>query len=355
MGRRDLQGRPVTTVWARMTFDRGQLPAGKLALVTTDNCDRVRIFLNGHEVFRNYADEQEQRLGWYSPYLVPLNEAWLYGGNNEIVVRIDGRSNLTIGRYRIGTAAAAAHLYGVQKFWHHQAVQFADFTVFVIAVSALLMWLMRRQKIELLILAINGFAWGAFALFFVLDRPFVDPWIHEQIGTAVWFVAMVTSSAYMAFVVDRDKARAIMPYHFVCGTVLYVATLLLPWRYVVVRLMEAYLVAAAGSVLVAAGYVGLCRPADRGRMIGLLTMLLLCLAGSVHDIGSQWFVRWWPGLEFQTTAFTGFVFCVYFMLSFGYRAARAFADLEQSNQVLEQRVADALARLAVWLPLDRHP
>lgn len=354
MGRRDLQGRPVTTVWARMTFDRGQLPGGKLALVTTDNCDRLRIFLNGHEVFRNFADEQDQRLGWYSPYLVPLNEAWLYGRHNEIVVRIDGRNNLTIGRYRIGTAAAAGHLYSVQRFWHYHAVQFADFTVLVIAVAALLMWLARRQEIELLILAINGFAWGSFALFFVLDRPFIDPWTHEQIGTAVWFVAMVTSLAYMAFVIDRDKARTIAPYHLVCSTALYAATLLLPGRYVVLSLMEGYLVAVSVSILAAAGYVGLRRPGERGRMIGLLAMLLLCLVGAVHDVGSQWFVRWWRGLEFQTTAFAGFVFCVYFILAFGQRSAKAFADLEQSNQLLEQRVADARARLAESEALRRE-
>ena len=354
MGRRDLQGRPVTTVWARMTFDRGQLPAGKLALVTTDNCDRVRIFLNGHEVFRNYNDDHDQRLGWYSPYLVPLNDAWLYGRQNEIVVRIDGRNNLTIGRYRIGTVGAAAHLYGVQRFWHYHAVQFADFTVLVIAMAALLMWLARRQEIELLILAINGFAWGSFALFFVLDRPFIDPWTHEQIGTAVWFVAMVTSLAYMAFVIDRDKARIIAPYHFACSTALYAATLLLPGRYGVLILMEGYLVAVSVSILAAAGYVGLRRPGERWRMIGLLAMLLLCLAGAVHDVGSQWFVRWWRGLEFQTTAFAGFVFCVYFILAFGQRAAKAFADLEQSNEMLEHRVADARARLAESEALRRE-
>lgn len=55
-GQLDAMSRPGRTAWGRIQFERSNLGDENLAIYTEENRDRLTIYVNGIEIFRNFSN-----------------------------------------------------------------------------------------------------------------------------------------------------------------------------------------------------------------------------------------------------------------------------------------------------------
>ena len=142
------------TLWGRYRFDRAALAPDPLALYLADVRNQLIVYVNGKEVFRNYARDSEQKHVWYRPYLIPLPADLFRPGVNELVVRAHSKESLAITRVLLGPQGAVQDFYRLQYMWRIQLPELANFAMIILGAMSLLMWTVRRNENELLYLAI---------------------------------------------------------------------------------------------------------------------------------------------------------------------------------------------------------
>ncbi len=336
------------TLWVRLTFDRSRLGDGAQALYAENNHERFVAYLNGREIFRTFTEGDTRALGWYRPYLAGLPDDALRAGMNTVLIRIESNYDLVSGNFRIGSAAALQPLYASRTFWRITGVQAANFSMLVAVVAAFVFWLSRRRDIELLVVSFLGVAWFARNYnFTATEAPFaVVPFKLMTYYTV--YPAMAASLAFclvFARVAHWQRHTVILA---AMGVLLCLSRLLT----VDTRLVADFGSDTIGNVLTmgCAAYtlaLLLRHWWHNGSTTALwLTAALLgVIAGTAHDIGRLWDVRWWDGLGFYLQPYIGSIFCLVMLLAFGVRAYRAFAGIESINAVLETRIADARSEL----------
>ncbi|MFM2410948.1 MAG: hypothetical protein RL481_1776, partial [Pseudomonadota bacterium] len=152
---------PYQTVWARMRFDRKALPSGPIAIYTIDSRERLIIYLNGIDIARNFASENDLALGANKPLLVSVSQQLLRDGVNELVVRSQRtkQSDVGFGKIAIGSALVVESLYQRQHMWRGLLQAGASYTMLVLGFMVLLLWSWRREEPELLFLGVSGIFW----------------------------------------------------------------------------------------------------------------------------------------------------------------------------------------------------
>ena len=87
---------------------KGKAP---LALYTVSTRNQFTIYLNGAEIFRNFATEADTKLAWHRPFLAPIPETALRPGMNEILIRATSRDKVGVGRVVVGPHGAVEANY----------------------------------------------------------------------------------------------------------------------------------------------------------------------------------------------------------------------------------------------------
>lgn len=327
-------------VFARFRFDRAALGQGPLALFTQDNREQVLIYVNGVDLFRNFARADDKVQAWYRPYLVPVPERLLHPGVNEIVMRVGTNYDLKVGPVMLGPDDALRPIFERQHFWRVAAPSAANYVMLAIGGIALLLWARRRREWELLFVALTAVLWFAVDYHYVADvLPFDQTLYSAMSNYGIYFAMWASYSFCWLFVDAPHKWRLIWA--------------MLAFGVIILALRLADLIATKGFFLAMIGMSGFTAllawqglrssRAIEHRLVAYV--LAIGIAASIHDLGRVAEVHWWQGLDFYFLPFTGLVFCLMFLFFFLRRAMAAFTALEDVNHTLEARVAEARSEL----------
>lgn len=328
-------------VWLRMKFDRSALPREPLALFTQDNREQLMIFINGTDIFRNFAEPEERTQAWYRPYLAPVPTHLLRDGENELVVRIGTRYILQAGPLVIGPERELQPRFAWQYFWRDSGVRIANYAMLALGAIAFLVWWFRRSEPEFLALAFASLVW------FVNDYQFIarqwpfDEHLYVLVSDFFIYPETVATLGLCMLFVRHPRSWKTIGWAAVIGAISL--ALLLGGA---IGIPEIYLLSfSINFFIIGMIFLAVRRSRNIEHWLALLILALLT-AGAFHDLGRSKGVEWWEGLGFYVQPFNGFVFTAAYLLSFGRRALVAFSSLENVNRDLEIKVADARQELA---------
>lgn len=329
------------TVQGRFRFDRGALGPDPLALYTASTRNQFIVFVNGAEVFRNFARVSDQKLAWYRPFLVPLPAGALKPGQNEILIRAVSEESVGVGRVIVGPNAAVQAFYQSQYFWQITAPMAANAAMLALGGLAVLVWLGRRREVELLWLALAAGLWFLRNYqYFAEVTPFDMALFNALTVYATYFATVATTAFYASFLKMPHRGPVIAAL-FALGIPIVAVHAAFSLSNLILY-VPTTLIGLGGALL---GLLDLRRDRTPGHVVLAIVVLLMPFAG-VYDFllaggGSGWKVH-----DFYLTVFSGCIYCVAFLLVFGKRALDAFAGLEAANATLEQRIAETRAELA---------
>ncbi len=328
------------TLVGRFRFDRSALGREPLALYTVSTRNQFSVFVNGKEVGRNYASVSDQILAWYRPYLFPLPRGVLKPGTNEIVIRAFSQESLGIGRVTIGPGAAIRDNYRLQYLLQITAPMVVNWAMLVLGLMMLLLWLGRRQEMELFWLALSTALWFLRNSQYFLDHTPFEMVVFNNITVyATYFAGVATAAFYFCFTKLPNRNRIIAGL-FLFGlplTALHAANLVSNLIFYIPTTILIFGVALSGLL-----------DLKRHRNIehGVLGAILIIMPiASLYDMFIAGWHRGWNGSGFYLSVYGGALYTVAFVISFGKRALDAFNALGEANVVLEQRVAEARAEL----------
>jgi len=333
---------PGRTVWGRVRFNRSDL-GDSLAIYTEENRDRLTVFVNGVEIFRNFSNPSANILVWNRPYYVPLRAELLHPGVNEIETRVASITNLSLGSLQIGSADVLSGFYDQRFFWRITAPEAANFLMIFLSAGAFLIWLTRRGEAELLFLALSG------ALWWIRDYHFFGYAVALPLD---WFDGITTYSIYFANAASLSfcvaflrppRWRTVVAALWLVGAAMSLGRLVVGGSF---REAGINLATLAGDILVIGMILSAWLRTRSAEHLALATILLLAVAASVHDIGRVIYVGWWDGLGFFIQPYLGCALSMAFLAFFARRAIRAFGALENMNKTLELHVSEARRELA---------
>lgn len=328
------------TLVGRFRFDRSALGAEPLALYTVSTRNQFAVYVNGREINRNFSAPDDQVLSWYRPYLVPLPAGALKPGTNEIVVRAFSQESVGIGQITVGPDARIRDNYQTQFFWQITAPMIANNAMLVIGMLMFLLWLGRREEIELFWLALSTVLWLLRnSQYFLEHTPFNMTVFNAITVYATYFASVATAAFYFCFTKLPSRNRVIAGL-FVAGiplSALHAANLASNLIFYIPTTILIFGVALSGLIDL---------KRNRNFEHGVLGAILMIMpVASVYDMFVAGWHRGWNGNGFYLSVFGGLLYSLAFVISFGKRALDAFNALGQANIVLEQRVAETRAEL----------
>ena len=339
------QGRAPKVLWARMRFDRAALGLAPLAIYTQGNRDRLRVFLNGVEIYRNFASPNDQIVAWYEPTLIPIPQGRLQNGVNEITASVISRYDLGAGSFDIGPNAFLADKYQTMYLWRIDIPRKVNFAMLMLAYGALLYWIFGRGKLEFFLIGASSFFWFVSSYDFIFSGSPFGELTSSVLPAYFLFLAAAGALLLCSEFVEFGRRRLVLATIAVAGLLLaglHAVTGSNHLADAAAHLLAMALIAVAMSLTLAVW--------RRSRSIEhliLALILALFIAGAVHDFGRLWYVRAWNGLGFYLQPYDGFILCCAYLASFGRRSAVAFTSLRQLNADLEARVIRARQELAV--------
>jgi signal transduction histidine kinase len=337
---------PHQTAWARIRFDSKDLPDGPIAIYTIDSRERLMIYLNGIDLARNFASDDDLALGANKPMLVSVSQQFLRDGVNELIVRSQRikQSDVGFGTVAIGSALPLEHMYQRQNMWRGLLLAGASYTTLALGLMVLIFWFWRRQEPELLFLGISGIGW------FLRNYQFFAGRAYEP---------------YAVFRFVSDVSVFIGGAAMLCYCVLHLG---LPGRWLIVKLVMAVGIATGiaftnlwgvpgghvaaitlallGIIPVVVHIVRSWQKVPKGGAIPIFLVVAVLVVFSIHDMGRMPSARWWSGVGFLTQPFAGIILFLMFLMITGRRLGVALSQVEQANIELEASVAKARSELA---------
>lgn len=325
----------------RFRFSRALLAPGSLSLETNGTRNEFSVFLNGREIFRNFAHLSDQKLAWYRPYFVPLPADQLRPGENEVLIRAVSQDSVGIGRVLIGVSPVIQRDYQFRFFWQITAPLAANFAMLVLGGLTFLLWLGRRREIELFYLSLSSLLWYLRNYqYFAEVTPFTFDVFNALTVYATYFASVATAAFYVTFLKLSRPGHLLVP--------LFLVGIPLVLLHTIFALSNLFIYIGATVVSLGVGLLGLndLRRNYTAEHIPLAVIMPLMPLASIYDFYLNGVGRGWEGFGFYIAVFGGFLYCIAFLLSFGLRALGAFRDLATANETLEQRIAQTRAELA---------
>lgn len=342
------------SAWVRTSFDRSVFDEPTLSIFTQDNRERLSVFVNGVNIFRNYTSEQDLMLGWNQPYLIPVPQALLKPGRNEIAMRVESGNEhaLGFGTISVGAQNAVGAIYDRQHFVRIDAPKTLNWVMLLLSVLIFVMWLGRRQEMELLWLSLTGMLWFIRNYhFFAQTVPF-DPVVFQQLTYYSIYFAVACSLAFCAEFLKLRHRNHIIFAMFTIGILLSIS------RYLLTLTDRTDMASSLMTVILFGTFlVVLLNHAIRTRSTeSWMLLILLSLAAStgVHDIGRIPNIDWWAGAGFHFQPYIGFFLFMVFMLSLARRVLSALSLVEETNVHLEKSVREATDALAASQKAQRQ-
>ncbi len=334
------------TAWGRFRFDGRLLPDEPLAIYTENNRERLTVYLNGVELFRNYRSATSQTLGWNRPYIIPVPRKLLRDGGNELVLRVgsDRQFSLGVGTVKVGSQEVLGRLYNYQQFWRVTGSAAANYAMLFLTFAAFLMWMARRSETEIFWLVMTGLLWFVRDFHFFAEESPLDPYWFQQVSYYSLYFAVAASLSFCVAFLKLPNHRRIIAMLFAIGVALCI------FRVAITSTNRTDLATSLSTLLVSLTACGLMiREWFRNRSLESLALVAVVLFATIlglHDIGRIPNVNWWQGLGFHIQPYTGFLLFSVFLLSVGRKYLRALAEVETLNTSLEQRVETATHALA---------
>lgn len=329
------------TLWGRFRFERSAVGGGPIALYTVSTRNQFVVFLNGTEIFRNFAAVTDQKNSWYRPFIIPIPEQAIKPGRNEILVQATSQDSVGIGRIVIGPHSPLQSLYEQQYFWRITLPVVANSAMLVLGGFALLLWFNRRQETELLFLGLTTLLWYLRNYqYFAETTPFHLPLFNALTVAATYFTLVATFGFFGKHLNFRHTWKVV--------TLLVIFGLPLHLVHWYFRISNIYLYVPATMIALGIAFVGfrdLIRHPSIGKAMMFAVMFAIPMTG-VYDFFLAVGGSGWSGNDSYLSLFTGFLYSVAFLLSFGRRAVVAFSELEVSNMTLERCIAETRAELA---------
>jgi signal transduction histidine kinase len=332
-------------LWARMRFDRAAVGREPLAIYTQGNHDRIRIFLNGVEIYRDFASPNDQIDTWYQPILIPIAQGGLHNGVNEIIVSAVSDYDLGTGRFEIGPNRSLALQANAAYAARIDLPRKVNFAMIMLAYGAFVYWLFGRREIEFLLISLASFLWFISNYRFLFPSSPFGELALSTVPEYFVFLASATTLVFSAEFVKFERRRWVLGAVAGTGALLTLLYMFAPHRHIADA--GAY---AISALLIAQATAMTFRVWRRSRSLEHLALsisLTLLTIASVHDFGRLWYIRASNGLGFFLQPYEGFILCAGFLASFGRRASNAFGALRQLNADLEARVIQAREELAV--------
>lgn len=342
------------SVSARIRFDGTDFEKDMISIFTENNREQISVSINGTDIFRNYANDRHSMLGWNHPYLIPLSSSLLEPGENEIVIRAESGRNhsLGIGTIAVGNHNALGSHFESQYLFRIDAPKTLNWIMLLLSVFIFVMWLGRREEVELLWLWLTGVLWFVRNYHFFAETVPIEPLLFQQISYySIYFAVAVT----LAFCAEFLKLRR---RNLIIGAMLGVAVLLSLSRLFLTLTNRTDMasslltIALFGSfLLILAHHAWTSRSSE-----SWLLLILLSLASitGIHDIGRIPDIDWWTGAGFHFQPYIGFFLFLVFMLSLARRFLGALSLVEETNLHLEKSVKEATDALAASQQAQRQ-
>lgn len=327
------------TLMGKFHFERDSLGKDTLALYTVSTRNSFVVSLNGTEVFRNYARIDEKKNTWYRPYIIPLPDDLLNAGTNEILFQVHSQESVGIGRVLIGCHIGLQKYYEKKFFWQISAPVLANAAMVLLGIFVFLFWLGRRQEVELFWIS------AATILWFFRNHLYFGEIIPIHLETYIlgtlwvtYFGAVASAAFYLYFIRAKHRRRIVLTM-FLAG---------IPLVLVALFVSKSDLVFYAPTLLVvftmaAFGCMDLIRYRNIERGVMGFAMMVTPLA-SIYDLAMA-MIHQGDGSASYIAIYGGLFYTAAFIISFFKRAMDAFAGMEASNILLEQRIEDAKADL----------
>ena len=338
-------GTAPKVLWARMRFDRAALGAEPLAIFTRGNHDRIRVFLNGAEIYRDFATPADQRATWYEPILIPIPQGRLHPGVNDLTLCAISDYDVGTGPVEIGPNSVLAREYRRMYLWRIDLPRKVNFAMIMLAYGAFLYWIFGRREFQFAVIGVTSFLWFLANYSYLYEfSPFGEQ-VYSTFPTYFLFLAAASTLLFATEFIDLGRRKWVLTGSVAVGVSLVLLRVITGRNHLAD--VGVYCVATAMLGLAAGlGFRVWRRSHAVEHLILWLTMVVLT-AAVVHDFGRLWYVHAWNGIGFFLQSYGGFLLCIGFLASFGRRSAVAFASLRQLNADLEARVIRAGQELAV--------
>lgn len=337
----------VTTAWARFRFDRTAIGNDPIAIYTEDNRERLSIYVNGVDIYRNFVTPNDAILAWNHPYLVAVPSQFMKPGINEIVIRAESEIpfNISLGKPQIGPHVELARHYDWQNFWRVTGPRSANMAMLFLTFAVLLMWAGRKMDNELPVLALCGIFWSVRNHHFYGDAAVLPSWLYVDITAySLYFAVFASLSFCVAFVGLKHRWRIV-------GILFGWAFLLSLVRALLHDWFDADLPVIVAMTLIIgwACWIIMFSERNSGHLErnGLAALLVISGIFSIHDYGRISAVNWWEGFGFFVQPFLGAVLFGAFLLSIGRRYLVALSTVETLNINLEARIETARHELEI--------
>ncbi|WP_435705436.1 sensor histidine kinase, partial [Yoonia sp.] len=328
------------TMAGRFYFDRSAIGDSPAAIYVMGTRGNFSVSINDQEIFRNYADTSDQRNSWYRPFLIPVPARVLEPNVNEILIHSFTRKMPGIGRVFIGSNAHLEQLYKTRFFWHITAPLAANFATLVLGYLVFVIWIGRRQEIELLWFSAATVLWFMRNHhYYAAEVPFHVTLYHILTFYPAYFGVMATAAFYLCFI-KAPKRTLMITLMLLVGIVIFITNRLFGTSVLAIYL-PTLIVICLVSVY---GIRDLRRHRTIDHKVLAFVMLLLPFVG-VYDV--TLLIRYEAqGHGTYLSPFFGALFATAFLISFVKRAVDAFSDLGKSNLILEESIAQKTTELA---------
>jgi len=319
----------------RFNFERSAISDEEIAIYLIGMRWNFTVSVNEVEVFQNYATATDEKNAWYRPYLIPVSEDVLRPGLNTISIHAFSRRSVGIGHVMLGANATLVDYYLSRFFWNITAPMAANFTMLVLGLLVLIIWLARRHEIELLWLSIAvGFWFIRNFDYFGDELPF-DGASYTVLAICMTYFATTASAAFYFYFIKLKHRRAIIVAMFVFGLVITTIFIGLSLPNTVIYFSTTIVVTCIAIFVI---HDLLKNPSVERGVLGV-TILFMPFA-SFYDV-LMLLLYGGAGQATYLTVFGGAVFATAFIVSFGKRVLAAFDRLAQSNLILEQSITSA--------------
>jgi signal transduction histidine kinase len=330
----------IKAVWGRVRFDRASLGRGPIAIYTQDNREQIMVFLNGVDIFRNFASADDITQSWYRPYLIPIPINALKPGRNEIIFRVASDYTVGVGKIVIGPNQKLQARYNWQQIVRITGPMIANYAMIILGGAALLMWVARRSEYELLFLALSAALWMVCNYHFFTEHSPVDAQLFSRVSLYSVYFAATASAGFCLTFLKIPNHRFILFSMFFVGVAFCAAHWLLGLQDILIYLATFVIVLTSSTV----GLLDLRRYYTAENLVLSVIMTSFTLT-SIHDVGRVANINWWQGAGFYVQPYFGFILSLAFLLSFGRRALGAFTVLGDANQTLALRITEAREEL----------
>jgi signal transduction histidine kinase len=343
---------PPAVSWYRVDFDYpDSWKSGESwALYLPYFYDGGQVWLNGSPVAHLTENSDRVHVRWARPHLVPLPDALLRSGTNELMVRAAlprAGASINLPRLGIGPQAQLAPWYERRFFWVSTTPYITAAMCLLVSAFVLFIWWRRRSEVMYGLFGLAAGLWGIRTLTFVIEVVPAEWWLlwrATYLGATGGFIVALAVLAMRYAELPKPWIERALAAYWLIGPVW-----LLAGGARAEPLVDRYWIAGFLPIGMAIVAISLRTVWRRRTLISAVlpaSMVIGALAG-LHDYAVNWDVG---GIDWLLPGWAGHrIFLLHHganlvLVAMGglltARFIQTLGSLEELNRTLESRVAD---------------